>query len=609
MKKFILILLFCLISSSAWAANYYVRTDGGTSTECTGLADDPYDGSGSGEACAYEHPFYWTGWWGDGSINDGGVAPAYSGGDDLIITCNDQGDCTGVTFNVGYDASWTGMNASWTYGGYMRPIVDGTGGNHTTIKGCSSTGCATAADRPGFTGMGRNQMNINLKSSDYVDIEDIDVYDTATCGAGHALYGCGSADASEASVLDNINLTGATNISLKDMRIAGAYRYGIYGGGVNTITFNNTYLEYNSFGGWDADSCGSDGTCGMAGTIAFQNGWKIRYNGCVMTGTLGTIASEGCYSQDQTGYGDGLGTHNTGGDWVFQDGECSHNVSDCIDLLYHNRGAYSGGSISIKRVKFEGNAGNNIKVSNNVVIEDVINIANCAYFNGQSFTCTSGSCGASFNNCRASGNPISIEFKSGDNSTPRISSITMLTNSDVAIQTSGTCTTGIDVFMSNSAVLGGTEFNDGSDLTSIFYDAGTDGAGANCNTDFIETNNICYNLKEGASACPGTNSVDGTGIPDIFSGTIEQGAAQYYDGDDYAEQVYLSVGSIARGVSDETFSGADSLDLNSFDRGAAWDAGALEYGSTPSGGGGSGSSGLSMGASRFLIGGARIQKQ
>lgn len=586
MKKLILILLFCLVSGTAGAATYYVRTDGSNSTNCTGLSDAAYDGSGTGEACAYSHPFYWTGWYGDGtSGTPGGAAGSSSGGDDLIISCNSSGDCTGVTFNVGYNASWTDCNSSWSYGCFMRPIPDGTNGNHTTIKGCSSSGCATAADRPGFTGMGRNNRNINLQGSDYVDIEDVDVYDTATCGSGHAAYNCGSADASEASVLDNINLTGATNILLKDMKVYGAYRYGIYGGGGATITFNNVDISYNSFGGWDADSCGSAGTCGMAGTITWSDGWRITHNGCVMTGTLGVIASGGCYSQDQTGYGDGLGTHDTGGDWIFEDGVCSFNVSDCIDLLYHNRGAYSGGSVSIKRVSFEGNAGNPIKVSNHMTMDDNIVIANCGYFNGQSFTCSSGTCGASFNNCRANGNAISIEFKSGDNSTPRISNSTVLTNSDVAIQTSGTCTTGIDVFVSNSIILGGVEFNDGSDLTSVFYDAGTDGNGANCNTDFVDTNNICYNLKEGASACPGTNSVDGTGIPDIFEGTIIQ-SSPYYADDDYAQQVYLSATSIARDVSDETFSGADALDLNSFDRGAAWDAGALEYGSTPGEGGG-----------------------
>src|SRR6185295_6037949 len=41
-------------SSAPWFTNsYFVRTGGGTTTQCTGLANADYDGSGTGEACAY----------------------------------------------------------------------------------------------------------------------------------------------------------------------------------------------------------------------------------------------------------------------------------------------------------------------------------------------------------------------------------------------------------------------------------------------------------------------------------------------------------------------------------------------------------------------------
>ena len=36
---------------------YYVREDGGSALECTGLADAPYPGSGTGQPCAWNHPF------------------------------------------------------------------------------------------------------------------------------------------------------------------------------------------------------------------------------------------------------------------------------------------------------------------------------------------------------------------------------------------------------------------------------------------------------------------------------------------------------------------------------------------------------------------------
>ena len=40
------------------ATTYYVRTDGGDASQCTGRADAAYPGSGTGQACAWKHPFY-----------------------------------------------------------------------------------------------------------------------------------------------------------------------------------------------------------------------------------------------------------------------------------------------------------------------------------------------------------------------------------------------------------------------------------------------------------------------------------------------------------------------------------------------------------------------
>src|SRR5579885_3133084 len=44
------------IFNTASATTYYVRTDGGTPTQCTGLANAAYSGSGSGQSCAWHSP-------------------------------------------------------------------------------------------------------------------------------------------------------------------------------------------------------------------------------------------------------------------------------------------------------------------------------------------------------------------------------------------------------------------------------------------------------------------------------------------------------------------------------------------------------------------------
>src|SRR5574342_552019 len=52
-----LTLVVSLLASSALAATFYVRTDGGSDQQCTGTVDAAYPGSGTGQPCAWDHPF------------------------------------------------------------------------------------------------------------------------------------------------------------------------------------------------------------------------------------------------------------------------------------------------------------------------------------------------------------------------------------------------------------------------------------------------------------------------------------------------------------------------------------------------------------------------
>ncbi|WP_045213655.1 hypothetical protein [Desulfonatronovibrio magnus] len=44
--------------ATAYSGTYYIRTDGGDALQCTGLADAPYPGAGTAQACAWSHPFW-----------------------------------------------------------------------------------------------------------------------------------------------------------------------------------------------------------------------------------------------------------------------------------------------------------------------------------------------------------------------------------------------------------------------------------------------------------------------------------------------------------------------------------------------------------------------
>ncbi|MFC5595526.1 hypothetical protein, partial [Lysobacter niastensis] len=61
---------------SAQAADFFVRTDGGDATQCNGKADAPYSGSGTGQNCAWKHPYF--------ALPNSGT-PRIAGGDTLYI--------------------------------------------------------------------------------------------------------------------------------------------------------------------------------------------------------------------------------------------------------------------------------------------------------------------------------------------------------------------------------------------------------------------------------------------------------------------------------------------------------------------------------------------
>ena len=244
-----------------------------------------------------------------------------------------------------------------------------------------------------------------------------------------------------------------------------------------------------------------------------------------------------------------------------------------------------------------------MKGPNALIAEDNFIGGNCGFFSDQSFT--SATWDDTSDSCRAFGNAIEITFRDAT-TVPKLINNTIISNGDVAIDTDGSCTSGADIIAANNIILGGRQFGDdthyngagGNDSTSVFFNAGS------CSADFVETYNVCYGLKEGSSACNGTGSTD-TVVP-AFVSTPDMGPWSgdgYYTGTDMITGAYLSS---ATNNADETVSGADSTDYNNYDRGASWDIGAIEYGSTPSGGGSSGPVVVTTGAGKITIGGGKI---
>jgi hypothetical protein len=169
----------------------------------------------------------------------------------------------------------------------------------------------------------------------------------------------------------------SANVHLLDLNIHGLAVSGVHAGRLADWTVERVRIAANGWAGWDGD-IGDDSS--NSGTMVFRS-WRVEWNGCGETYPGGEPVR--CWAQSAGGYGDGVGTGATGGLWVIEDSAFLHNTSDGLDLLYAR---LTGARIEIRRTIAGGNAGNQIKTTGPAVMENVIAVGNCGFFEGQPFT-------------------------------------------------------------------------------------------------------------------------------------------------------------------------------------------------------------------------------
>jgi hypothetical protein len=426
------------------AATYYVRPDGGDSTQCTGLANAPYPGSGSGQPCAWDHPF--RALQPSGEPDQVGTA-RISGGDTLIIASG--------AYRMGYGAPGAdNCEADYPWDCVMPPIPDGPDAAHPTrILGAGwDTGCATP---PELWGTERAAMLLNLTGSDHVEIACLEITDHATCADAHT---GGLACSSDAFPYGDWALVGlyaedSQDVTLRNLNIHGLAYGGVLAGRLRDWTVENVRIATNGWVGWDGDIYGNDAN---AGTLTFRH-WTVEWNGCVETypGEQPTA----CWAQTAGGYGDGVGTGDTGGHWIIEDSAFLHNTSDGLDLLYTR---LAGSRIEIRRTLAKDNAGNQIKTNGPTLIENSVIVGNCGYFQGQSFT-------YGVDNCRAAGNALALNLQPGNAVTVTNNTVTGEGDCLVEVICDGTCTGSETARMRNNIFVGQTDFISPSENTCLVY--------------------------------------------------------------------------------------------------------------------------------------------
>ena len=462
------------------AAVYYIRPDGGNTTQCTGLADTAYPGTGNGLACAWDHPF--RAFPPDGS-------PRITGGDTLIIAPKSGG------YMMGYGAPQTEGNCSaeGAFGCYMPPIPSGPSANaRTRILGSQwDKGCTQKTE---LWGTQRADIILNLTDSSHVEVSCLEITDHSGCVEGHSgglacqrdTYPFGSW-ASRGLYAEDSN-----DVILRDLDIHGLGSTGVHAGRLSDWLVERVRIAGNGNAGWDGDLwTGQDNN---TGTMTFRR-WLVEWNGCGETWPGGQPA--GCWGQTAGGYGDGVGTGATGGDWIIEDSSFLHNTSDGLDLLYHTM----GGSITLNRVRAEGNAGNQIKVAGQTKITNGVFVGNCAFFEGKSFT-------HHVDACRALGNAVEVVYTGGEQME--------ITNTSIYGQGDGlvgagpregfTCNGKEKLIGRNLIFRGDTDYFDSGDITFLFYQEGC--GSLRFDLDY----SVAYNVKNTEStfvtpAFPSTHNI------------------------------------------------------------------------------------------------------
>jgi len=199
------------------------------------------------------------------------------------------------------------------------------------------------------------------------------------------------------------------NAWLHDLDIHGLANRGIVAGGLTDWTVERVKLIANGWAGWDGD-IGKHGS--NRGAIVLRD-VEIAWNGCGQLRKTGR--THGCWAQQAGGYGDGLGTADTGGQWLIEDSRIHNNTSDGIDLLYLDGAAKT--SVTIRRTYAGGNAGNQIKTRGTTLVENSVIVGSCYYFDGRDEM-------RDGDQCRALGNAVSVGLVAGQTATLRHNTIT-----------------------------------------------------------------------------------------------------------------------------------------------------------------------------------------
>lgn len=636
-----LVFVSIFIELKAWAACpagittgtcYYVRTDGGTATQCAGTTDAGYPGTGTNQPCAFNHLSWALG-------ASGNATAKMVAGDALIIDEVDEAVGSGqAQYKIGVGMpNDSGPNCdpnNFPYGCGLNSIPAGVDAAHTTkIYGkqwnSGTCGVVGPAHKPQLWGTQSVGGIFAVKNN--VDVQCLEITDHSACmfrGPRSAFLVDGDPLLCPETYPTTVqyargaisSAASVSNLNFASLYIHGAGQYGIALGDNNTagtignVTLTDVTILGESLVGFQTDPAA---VIDPSSTVTWIRP-NVEWSGCGEYYPLvSSIVDDpknfhDCYEQNQGGYGDGIAFGNaasgTPGNWVFKGpGSVSHNTQDGIDTL-HGDGS---GSIKVDKIKMEGNAGQQIKpVGSDIQVTNSPIIANCSYFQGQPFTSTtstgfsSGSCSGTWNStqqvcylpfqgsCRANGSAVLVRLKTGV--VAQYYNDTFNSGgSNIMIELNGqgsTCDSTTKVFSKNNVFVGGWSWLDdtyhngagGNSLSTFTFNDGGSTGGTCDSIGLTEDYDVVgTGFKNNASNCSGAHSQCNVALN--LAGPIANGhgsRTSYFYQSDYLSSNYLTLSSPAKGggVAGLTYWNT-SNDFNNAAQNSPVDSGALIYNS------------------------------
>ena len=474
-------------------------------------------------------------------------------------------------------------SASFKYQCTYATIPAGSSGHPTSIIG-------TGTHKPMLLSQSRPLQIIN-EGGNYITLQWLEVADHDNCGYQNPVAPCASGSGLIAYP-DGIVL-GGDQIIFTDVYVHGFGRFGVRTETMGSGTFTRFWSIGNAYGGL---TVGNGESVSVTGTMTF-NQPIIDWNGCVETltnpGIENPLNYSNCYGQGVGGYGDGLafgpsGNTNAGNWTITGPGSISFNTQDGFDILHGD----ANGNSQIDKMRFEGNAGQQIKSNSiNMSLTNSIIIGDCGWwYQAAQSTPTWSSI------CRAGGDVLL--FNVTNNGVQNIFNNTFMSNGNISLESKDVNSTGCNqsggsgtqINEQNNIVLGGYDWGDdttwngsgGNKFTTYIYNDGNDGNGGGTCGNL--TWNEDYNVVSWSDAkCVGAH--DKCNTSPGFTGSLPIGASggaanTYYQGQVAVTLVPLASNSaaIGAGVNGLTYWNTGT-DYHNNNQTATNTMGALIYGS------------------------------